>query len=83
MLNPFAASAQTIPYTMTWHDVSGNCTLYPDFTTPGILTPTSQANTYTTVLRGTTTITLTVPGSNTFTYSYLDGNGVSWTDNVQ
>lgn len=77
-----AWEASSIPYTVTWHEVSGNCTLYPDQVVAGLLTPTGQANVYTTLFVVDTAITLTVPGSNTLVYSFPDGNGTT-TENMQ
>jgi hypothetical protein len=76
-------ASSTIPYTITWHEVSGNCTLYADVSFAGVLTPSGQANIYTTVwYSGGAAITLTVPGSNAFDYSYAEAGGTS-TDHTQ
>jgi len=72
----------SIPYTVTAHEVSGNCTLGPDQNVSGTLTLTGQANTYTTLLPVNAAATLTVPGSNTLVYSFPDGNGTT-TENMQ
>lgn len=64
------------PYTMSFQDVSGNCTLYNE-SFEGVLTPTDQANTYTTVFVGGTAITLTIPGNNGFDFSYAEGMGMT------
>lgn len=69
-------ASSTLPYTIAAHDVSGNCTLF-DNTFAGVLTPTAQANVYTTVFVGGAAITLTVPGSNMFDYSYAEGGGTA------
>lgn len=77
-----AWEASSIPYTMTWHEVSGNCTLYPDQIFAGTLTPTIQGSgIYTTAVDGTV-LTLTAPGDNTINFSRPDAGGTT-TDNVQ
>ena len=80
ILNLIQASS-TLPYTITAHDVSGNCTL-SDNDFAGVLTPTGQANVYTTVFVGGVVITLTVPGSNAVDYSYAEGGGTT-SDHMQ
>lgn len=74
-------AATSMPYTIAVQDVSGNCTLDGN-SFSGVLTPTGQANTYTTIFVGGTVITLTVPGSNALVFSYLEGNGTT-TENMQ
>ena len=74
-------AATSIPYTMMVRDVSGSCTLMSD-TFSGVLTPTGQANTYTTLFAGGAVITLTVPGSNALVFSFPDGNGTT-NENMQ
>lgn len=73
-----AWEATTVPYTITVQDVSvsSTCDLYSS-NFDGVLTPTGQANTYTTVFVGGAAITLTVPGSNTLNFSYAEGGGTS------
>jgi len=71
-----AWEATTVPYTITVQDDFGNCTLYSS-NFDGLLTPTGQANTYTTVFVGGAAITLTVPGSNVLNFSYAEGGGTS------
>lgn len=66
----------TVPYTLTLHDVSGNCALHNN-PFAGALTPTGRANIYTTVFEGGAAITLAVPGSNALEYSYAEGGGTS------
>lgn len=73
--------AATVPYAIVAQDISGNCTLYTS-SFEGVLTPTGQADIYTTVFVGGTAITLTVPGGNAVNYSYAEGGGVT-TDNMQ
>lgn len=69
-----AAVAGSMPYAITVLDVSGNCTLY---SSPfgSVLTPTAQSGVYSTIFVGGDSITLTVPGSNTFDYSYAENGG--------
>lgn len=71
-----AWEATAVPYTITVQDISGNCT--PDSSIfDGVLTPTGQADTYTTVFVGGVAVTLTVPGSNALNFSYAEGGGTS------
>ena len=74
-------AATSMPYTMTVRDVSGNCTLYTN-SFVGVLTPTGQANIYTTVFANGAAITLTVPGTTAFDWSYAEGGGTA-TDHTQ
>lgn len=71
-----AWEATAVPYAITVQDVSGNCTLYSS-SFAGVLTPTGQANRYTTVFVGGTAMSLTVPGSNALNFSYAEGGGTS------
>lgn len=71
-----------LSYTMTSHEASGTCTLYGDQVITGVLNPTGQPNVYTTAFIGGAMVTLTVPGSNSFVFSFQDGSGTS-TDNAQ
>lgn len=68
--------ATMVPYTITAQDVFGTCELYGS-SFDGVLTPTGQANIYTTVFVGGTAISLTVPGNNDFNYSYAEGGGTT------
>jgi hypothetical protein len=71
-----------IPYTITAHAVSDKCRLPDDRVVSGVLTPTGQPNTYTTLFIANTAITLTVPGSNTLDYSFPDGSSVDKSGNT-
>ena len=78
-----AWEASSITYMTTWHEVSGNCTLYPDQIFAGTLTPTIHgSNTYTTVFVGGAALTLTVPGNNMVNFSHPDAGGTT-IDNMQ
>lgn len=78
-----ASIFSSIPFTLTSHEVSGNCTLRPDQFFAGTLVPAIQGNNlYFTTLFGGAGTTLSVPGSNSFTYSFPETNGIS-TNNMQ
>lgn len=76
-----ASIFSSIPFMLTSHEVSGNCTLKPDQVFAGTLVPAIQGNNlyFTTLFGG---VTLSVPGSNSFTYSFPENNGTS-TNNMQ
>jgi len=71
-----SVAAGSMPYALTMHDDYGTCDLYVN-TFDSVLTPTAQSGVYSTVFVGGDSITLTVPGSNTFDYSYAEDGGTS------
>jgi len=78
-----ASIFSSIPFMLTSHEVSGSCAPNPDRVFTGTLVPAIQGNNlYFTTLFGGTGATLSVPGSNSFTYSVAENNGTS-TNNMQ